>query len=74
MDQATADTVITDCTAFKKLEGTWITTKATEIVVVKDRATAGHLRIDADVATQKLLSARRFGSRRVARSQVHFRR
>jgi hypothetical protein len=50
MDEATADTVTIDCTAFKRLEGTWITTKATEIVVVKDRATAGRLRIDADVA------------------------
>jgi len=53
MDQAAADTVIIDCTAFKKLEGTWVTTKPTEIVVGRDRATAGRLRIDADVAIFK---------------------
>jgi hypothetical protein len=50
MDQATADTVIIDCSAFEKVEGTWVTIRATEVIVGRDRGTAGRLKIDADVA------------------------
>ena len=51
--EAAADTVIIDCSAFRKMEGTWITTKATELIVGRDRSTAGRLKIDADLVILK---------------------
>jgi hypothetical protein len=53
MDQTAADTVVIDCSAFEKQEGTWTTIKATELVVGRDPATAARLRIEADVVILK---------------------
>jgi hypothetical protein len=53
MDLPAADTVTIDCSAFQKVEGTWVTIKRTEVMVGTDGAPARRLKIDADVAIFK---------------------